>query len=73
MLESTAIRREEVQGGCWKLRNEELGDLYSSPNTIRVLTSRKMRWAEHVTGTGRIEMHIQFWLENPKGRDTEGH
>ena len=55
------------------MRNEELGDLYSSPNTIRVLTSRKMRWAEHVTGTGRIEMHIQFWLENPKGRDTEGH
>jgi len=34
------------------LRHEELGDSYSSPNTIRVLTSRKMRWAGHTTGTG---------------------
>lgn len=49
--------------------NEELGDLYSSPNTIRILTSRKMRWVGHVTGTGTTEMHIEFWLENPKGRE----
>lgn len=51
------------------MRNEELGDLHSSPNTIRVLTSRKTRWAGHVTGMERTEMHIEFWLENPKGRD----
>lgn len=51
------------------LRNEKLNDLYSSPNIIRVITSRKVRRAGHVTGTGGTEMHIQFWPESPRGRD----
>ena len=33
---------------CRKLHNEELNDLYSSPNIVRVLKSRRMRWAGHV-------------------------
>jgi hypothetical protein len=43
-------RRDE---GAWKkLRNEELRDLYSSPSIIRMIKSRRMRWAVHVTRIG---------------------
>jgi hypothetical protein len=41
-------KRDEVTGKWRKLRNEELHDLYSSPSTIRIMKSRKMRWAGHV-------------------------
>jgi hypothetical protein len=40
-----------VTGG-WRLHNEELRDLYSSPSTIRIIKSKRMRWAEHVARTG---------------------
>jgi len=43
---------DEVIGEWRRLHNEELNDLYSSPNTIRVTKSRKMRWAGHVTHMG---------------------
>jgi hypothetical protein len=46
-------RRDEVTGGWRKLHNEELRDLYSSPSIIRMIKSRKMRWAEHVVRMGR--------------------
>jgi hypothetical protein len=38
-------KREEVTGGWRKLHNEELHNLYSSPRIIRMLRSRRMRWA----------------------------
>jgi hypothetical protein len=41
-------KRDEVTGGWRKLHNEELRDLYSSPNIIRIIISRRMRWAWHV-------------------------
>jgi hypothetical protein len=41
-------KRDEVTGECRKLHNEELRDLYSSPSTIRIIKSRRMRWAGHV-------------------------
>ena len=41
-------KKDEVTGGCRKLHNEELNDLYSSPNIIRVIKSRRMRWAGRV-------------------------
>ena len=41
-------KRDEVTGKRRKLHNEELNDLYSSPNIVRVNKSRRMRWAGHV-------------------------
>jgi hypothetical protein len=42
-----------VTGGWRKLHNEELHDLYSVPNIIRIVKPRKMRWAGHVARMGR--------------------
>jgi hypothetical protein len=41
-------KRDEGMGGWRKLHNEELRDLYSSPSIIRIMKSRRMRWAGHV-------------------------
>jgi hypothetical protein len=41
-------KRDEVTGGWRKLHNEELCDLYSLPSIIRIIKSRRMRWAGHV-------------------------
>ena len=45
-------KRDEVTGECRKLHNEELKGLYSSPNIVRVIKSRRMRWAGHVAHMG---------------------
>jgi len=47
-------KREKVEGDWRRLRNEELHNLYSSPNSIRVIKSRWMRWAGHVARMGEI-------------------
>jgi len=46
-------KRDEVTGEWRKLHNEELNDLYSLPNIVRVLKSRQMRWAGHVARMGK--------------------
>ena len=45
-------KTDEVTGEWRKLHNEELNDLYSLPNIVRVVKSRRMRWAGHVARTG---------------------
>ena len=46
-------KRDEVTGEWRKLHNQELSDLYSLPNIVRVVKSRRMRWAGHVARMGR--------------------
>jgi hypothetical protein len=46
-------KRDEVTGERRKLRNEELNDLYSLPNIVRVVKSRRIRWAGHVARMGK--------------------
>jgi hypothetical protein len=45
-------KRDEVAGEWRKLHNEELNDLYCSPNIVWVIKSRRMRWAGHVARMG---------------------
>jgi hypothetical protein len=54
------------------MRNEEHHKLYSSPNLIRMIKSRRMRWAGHVARMGRRGMHIGYWWESQKERDGMG-
>jgi hypothetical protein len=62
-------KRGEVTGEWRKLYNEELNDLYCSPNITLVIKSRRLRWAGHVTRMGRGEMHTGFWWGNLRERD----
>jgi hypothetical protein len=48
------LKRDEVTGGWRKLHNEELHGLYSSPNIIRVIKARRMRWVGHVVHMGEV-------------------
>jgi len=51
------------------LHNEELNDLYSSPNIVRVIKSRRMRWAGHVARMGEERACIGSWWGNRRERD----
>jgi hypothetical protein len=63
-------KREEVAGGWRRLHNEELHNLYTSPDIIRVIKARGVRLAGRVERMGQTKKCIQyFWVENLKGRD----
>ena len=66
-------KRDEVTGEWRKLHNEELKDLNSPSNIVRVIKSRRMKWAEHVARMGGEERCIQgFGGGNLKERDHLG-
>jgi len=65
-------RRDEVTGEWRKLHNEELNNLYSSPNIVRVIKSRRIRWAGHVARMERGEVYTGFWWGNLRERDHLG-
>jgi hypothetical protein len=47
----------------------QLRDLYSWPDIIPVIKSRRMRWVGHVERMGKGELRIEFWWKNLYGRD----
>jgi hypothetical protein len=58
-------KRDEVTGEWRKLHNEELHDLYSSPSIIRIMKSRRIRWAGHVARMKEEEKEcIGCWWES---------
>jgi hypothetical protein len=60
------LKREE--DGSWrKLHNDEHHSLYSSPNIVRVIKTRRVRWAGHVACMG--EVFTRFWFGGLKVRD----
>ena len=61
-------RREEVTGELRRWHNEELNDLYSSPNIVRVIKLRRMRWAGHVARMGEGRGVYSVLLGKPEGR-----
>ena len=62
-------KRDEVTGEWRKLQNEELNNLYCSPNIFRVIKSRRMKWSGHVGRVGGGEAYTGFWWGNLKERD----
>ena len=61
-------RRDEVTGEWRRLHNEELNDLYSSPNIVRVIKSRSMIWAGHVAHMGEERGVYRVLMGKPEGR-----
>jgi len=61
-------RRDEVTGEWRRLHNEELNDLYSSPNIVRVIKLRKMRWAGHVARMGEERGAHRVLVGKPEGK-----
>jgi hypothetical protein len=58
-----------VTGGWRKLHKEELRDLYSSPNIIRIIKARRMRWARHVARIGEKNKNAyRLLVGEPEGR-----
>ena len=61
-------QRDEITGEWRKLHNEELNDLYSSPNIVRVIKSRRMRWAGHVACMGEERGMYRVLVEKLEGK-----
>jgi hypothetical protein len=60
-------RRDEVSGDWRKLHNEELHNVYSSPDIIRMIKSRRMRWAGHVARMGETRNAYRIFVGKPEG------
>jgi len=69
MFENKVLRRIYGPKREWrKLHNEELNDLYSSPNTVWVIKSRRMRWTGHVAHMGERRSIYRILVGKPKGK-----
>jgi hypothetical protein len=63
---------DEVTGGWRKLHNEELRDLHSSPNVIRMIKLKKMRWSGHVARMGEKRNAYMILVGKPEGKSPLG-
>jgi hypothetical protein len=61
-------KRDGLTGGWRKLHNEELHNLYSSPSIIRIIKSRRMRWARHVARMGEKRNVYRLVVGKPQGK-----
>jgi hypothetical protein len=61
-------KRDEETGGRRKLHNEELHNLYSSPSIIRIIKSRRIRWAGHVARMGEKRNAYRILVGKPEGQ-----
>jgi hypothetical protein len=61
-------KRDEVIGGWRKLHNEELHNMYCSPSIIRIIKSRRMRWAGHVDRMGEKRNTYRILMGKPEGK-----
>jgi transcription termination factor 2 len=65
-------KRDEVKGEWRRLHNEEVYDLYSSPNIIQMIKSRRMRWAGHMARMGDSKAAYRVWVRVLDGKKTHG-
>jgi len=65
-------KRDEVTGEWRKLHNEELSDLYCSPNIVQVIKSRRMRWVGHVALVGERRGVYRVLVGKPEGKKPLG-
>ena len=68
VLSCVGPRRDEITGEWRRLHNEELNDLYCSPNIVRVIKSRRMRWAWYVARMGEERGVYRVLVGKPEGR-----
>jgi hypothetical protein len=62
-------KRNEIIGGWRILHNKQLHNLYSSPNIIRIMKSRRVRWAGHSERMGTRQIYTWFWCESQRERN----
>jgi hypothetical protein len=60
--------RDELTGEWRRMHNEELNYLYSLPNIVRVIKSRRIRWAEHVAHMGEERGAYRVLVGKPEGK-----
>jgi len=65
-------KRDEVTGEWRKVHNKKLNNLYSSPNILRVIKSRRMRWTGHVARMGEKRGVYRILIGKPEGKRPHG-
>jgi len=65
-------RRDEAKGEWRELHNEEINDLYCSPNIVRVIKSGRMRWAGHVASMGERRCVYRVLVGKPEEKSSTG-
>ena len=68
VLRIFVARRDEVTGEWRRLHNEELNDLYCSPNIVRVIKKKRMRWTAHRARMGERRGVYRVLVGKPEGK-----